>query len=298
MRRLIVLGLVGLIAQLIDGSLGMAYGVTSTTLLLAVGTTPASASAAVHLAEIGTTLVSGVAHWRFGNVDWHVVCHIALPGAIGAFAGATLLSSISTAAAAPWMAGLLLVLGLYLLLRFSVKPVAAYLQTHRPRRRWLIPLGTFAGFIDATGGGGWGPVATPALLAGGKLPPHRVIGSVDTSELVVAVGASAGFLLGLQLSAIPLDVVAALLIGGVLAAPLAAWLVRKIPARLLGAGVGGLIVVTNMRTLLHVLETQTPIQVIAYAVAITIWASAIAVGVRAVLREKSRQPTAEPAPVG
>lgn len=298
MQRLIVLGLVGLIAQLIDGSLGMAYGVTSTTLLLAAGTAPASASAAVHLAEIGTTLASGVAHWRFGNVDWFLVRRIAFPGAIGAFVGATVLSSVSTEAAAPWMAGLLLALGVYLLLRFSVKPVANYLETHRPRRRWLIPLGTFAGFIDATGGGGWGPVTTPALLAGGKLPPHRVIGSVDTSELMVAVAASAGFLLGLQLAAIPLDVVAALLVGGVLAAPLAAWLVRKIPARLLGASVGGLIVLTNMRTLLRVWELGTPIRVISYVVAIVVWVTAIAVGVRAVLREKRRRAIVESAPVG
>ncbi len=282
-------------AQLVDGSLGMGYGATSATLLLAVGTAPAAASAAVHLSEIGTTFVSGVAHWRFGNVDWQVVRRIALPGGVGAFAGATVLSSLSTADAAPWMAGLLLVLGAYLLLRFSVKPVRAYLHTHHPRRRWLIPLGAFAGFIDATGGGGWGAVATPTLLASGKLPPHRVIGSVDTSELVVAIAASAGFLLGLQLSAIPLDIVAALLIGGVLAAPLAAWLVRKLPARLLGAGVGGLIVVTNMHTLLEVLEINTSIRAVCYVLAITVWSTAVGVGVRAVLREKHRQPIAEPA---
>src|SRR5690349_17789277 len=110
MRRLIVLALVGLAAQLVDGGLGMAYGVTSTTLLLAVGTAPASASAAVHLAEVGTTFVSGLSHHKFGNVDWAVVRRIAIPGGLSAFAGATLLSSVSTDAAAPWMAGLLLLL--------------------------------------------------------------------------------------------------------------------------------------------------------------------------------------------
>ena len=103
MRQLVLLALVGLGAQLVDGSLGMAYGVTSTTLLLAIGTNPAAASATVHLAEIGTTLVSGLSHWRFGNVDWKVVAKIGIPGAIGAFAGATFLSSLSTEVAAPVM---------------------------------------------------------------------------------------------------------------------------------------------------------------------------------------------------
>ena len=104
MRKLLLLALVGLGSQLVDGSLGMAYGVTSTTLLLAIGTNPAAASATVHLAEIGTTLVSGVSHWRFGNVDWGVVWKIGVPGALGAFAGATFLSNLSTETAAPLMA--------------------------------------------------------------------------------------------------------------------------------------------------------------------------------------------------
>src|SRR3954471_11774172 len=118
MRKLLLLALVGLGAQLVDGSLGMAYGVTSTTLLLAIGTNPAAASATVHLAEIGTTLVSGVAHWRFGNVDWKVVAKIGIPGAVGSFAGATLLSGLSTAVAAPVMSLILLSLGVYILVRF------------------------------------------------------------------------------------------------------------------------------------------------------------------------------------
>src|SRR5699024_1594584 len=108
MRRLVLLALVGLGAQLVDGSLGMAYGVTSTTLLLAIGANPAAASATVHLAEIGTTLVSGASHWRFGNVDWRVVLRIGVPGAVGAFAGATFLSSLSTEVAAPLMSVVLL----------------------------------------------------------------------------------------------------------------------------------------------------------------------------------------------
>ena len=113
MRNLIVLGIVGLVAQLIDGSLGMAYGVTSSTLLLATGIAPATASAAVHFSEIGTTLVSGFSHHKLGNVDWRTVGIIAIPGGVGAFAGATVLSSLPADLAKPWVAGILLVLGLY-----------------------------------------------------------------------------------------------------------------------------------------------------------------------------------------
>src|SRR5918997_2564181 len=121
----------------------MAYGVTSSTLLLVAGIAPASASASVHLAEIGTTLAAGAAHWRFGNVDWRVVRRIALPGGIGAFAGATFLSSISTEAAAPWMAGILLTLGFYLLIRFA-RPLTARKAAGPLRGRFLGPLGLVA----------------------------------------------------------------------------------------------------------------------------------------------------------
>ncbi|HEU4842451.1 MAG TPA: sulfite exporter TauE/SafE family protein, partial [Ilumatobacteraceae bacterium] len=109
MRKLLLIGIVGLAAQLVDGALGMAYGVTSSSLMLAVGLSPAAASASVHLSELGTTLVSGAAHWRFGNVDWRMVLRLGVPGAVGAFAGATFLSSLSTEAATPWMAAILLV---------------------------------------------------------------------------------------------------------------------------------------------------------------------------------------------
>ena len=190
MRKLVLLALVGLGAQLVDGSLGMAYGVTSTTLLLAIGTNPAAASATVHLAEIGTTLASGASHWKFGNVDWKVVPRIGIPGAIGAFAGATFLSSLDTSVAAPVMSLILLALGLYVLVRFTVKGLRRDRLGQPLRRRFLAPLGLVAGFVDATGGGGWGPVGTPAILASGRLEPRKVIGSIDTSEFLVSVAAS------------------------------------------------------------------------------------------------------------
>ncbi|MFC0504581.1 sulfite exporter TauE/SafE family protein [Micromonospora costi] len=280
MRKLLVLALVGLAAQLVDGSLGMAYGLTSSTLLLVAGVAPAAASASVHLAEIGTTLAAGVAHWRFGNVDWRVVARIAVPGALGAFAGATFLSSISTESAAPWMAGILLALGAYLLIRFS-RPLRAARAAGRLRGRFLGPLGLVAGFVDATGGGGWGPVATPALLVSGRLEPRRVIGSVDTAEFVVAAAASAGFLIGLGSEGFLLPTVAALLVGGLIAAPVAAWLVRIVPAQLLGAAVGGVIVLTNARTLLRVGNVGGGLTALTYGLLAAGWVAALALAVRA-----------------
>jgi len=292
-RKLIVLALVGLLAQLVDGALGMAYGVTSSTLLLVAGLSPASASASVHLAEIGTTLAAGLSHWRFGNVDWRVVRRIAIPGAVGAFAGATFLSSISTESAAPWMAGILLGLGCYLLLRFS-RPLTARKAAGPLRSRFLSPLGLVAGFIDSTGGGGWGPVATPSLLVSGRMEPRKVIGSVDTAEFLVAGAASAGFLIGLGSSGFVLPTVAALLVGGLIAAPIAAYLVRIVPAQLLGAAVGGLIVMTNARTMMRAFEVAPGIMYAVYAVIGVAWIAAIVFSVRALRR--SRRQAAEVAP--
>lgn len=254
MRTLVLLALVGLGAQLVDGSLGMAYGVTSTTLLLAIGTNPAAASATVHLAEVGTTLASGASHWRFGNVDWKVVIRIGIPGAIGAFAGATFLSWLSTEIAKPLMSILLLGLGLYVLLRFTLRGLRTDRLGQPLRKRFLTPLGLVAGFMDATGGGGWGPVGTPAILASGRMEPRKVIGSIDTSEFFVAVAASLGFLFGLGTAGINPAWALALLIGGLIAAPIAAWLVRLVPPRVLGSAVGGIIVLTNVRTLLSLDE--------------------------------------------
>ncbi|MET0693997.1 MAG: sulfite exporter TauE/SafE family protein [Propionibacteriaceae bacterium] len=248
MRKLIILAVVGFVAQLIDGSLGMGYGVTSSTLLILAGLTPAAASASVHFSELGTNIASGVSHWKLKNVDWRVVARIAGPGAVGAFLGATVLSSLSTEAAAPVMSGILVLLGIYILVRFilGIKPSIKKQLTIK----FLAPLGVFAGFVDATGGGGWGPVATPALLADGRLEPRKVIGSIDTSEFAVSAAASLGFLVGLGAAGINWGFALALLIGGLFAAPLAAYLVKVAPAHLLGVAVGGVILITNGRTLM------------------------------------------------
>jgi uncharacterized protein len=277
MNKLILLALVGLGAQLVDGSLGMAYGVTSTTLLLAIGTNPAAASATVHLAEIGTTLVSGVSHWRFGNVDWKVVLKIGVPGAVGAFAGATFLSNLSTETAAPLMSIILLALGLYILVRFTTFGLPKGNLGKPLRKRFLAPLGVVAGFVDSTGGGGWGPVGTPAILASGRLEPRKTIGSIDTSEFLVAIAASIGFFVGIGSENINFGWVAALLLGGVVAAPIAAWLVRHIPPRVLGSAVGGVIILTNTRTLLRSdwIDASDGVRYSFYAVIYLVWAGAL-----------------------
>lgn len=280
MQTILVLGLIGLAAQLVDGSLGMAYGVTSTTLLLAAGTSPAAASATVHLAEIGTTLASGLSHWKFRNVDWKVVTRIGIPGAVGAFFGATVLSRLSTEVAKPAMSVILLLLGLYVLLRFSLRGLRTDRLGHPLRSRFLTPLGLVAGFVDATGGGGWGPIGTPAILASGRMEPRKVIGSIDTSEFLVAVAASAGFFFGIGTAGVNAQWAGALLVGGLIAAPLAAWLVRRVPPRVLGAAVGGLIVLTNARTLLMAGAVPAPVQVAVYLTVVAVWAAGLGWSIR------------------
>jgi uncharacterized membrane protein YfcA len=280
MPTLIVLIIVGFLAQLVDGALGMAYGVTSSTLLLTVGLSPATASASVHLAELGTTAVSGYSHWRFGNVDWRTVRRIGTPGALGAFLGAIVLSSISAEVAKPWMAGVLLILGIYILCRFTLAGVPRPRGRRYVRGRFLVPLGLGAGFVDATGGGGWGPVATPTILASGRYEPRKVIGSVDTSEFLVALAASLGFLLSLGSQGIAWTYLAALLIGGVAAAPLAAWFVRHVKPGLLGAAVGGLILITNTRTMFDAFSVSSEVRGPAYLALAVLWLAALALVVR------------------
>ena len=284
LQRFILLALFGLIAQLIDGALGMAYGLTSTTLLLASGFAPAVASASVHLAEVGTTLASGAAHWKLGNTDWRAVRWLALPGGVGAFAGATVLSNLDGDAAKPWISVFLVVLGAYVLVRFAFLGGRIQVREGAMRRPLLAPLGLVAGFLDAIGGGGWGPLATPTMLASGRMEPRKVIGTVSTSEFVVALCASIGFLVSMNRSVFVLPVVAALLVGGAIAAPLAAWLVKWLHPRVLGATVGGLIVLTNGRTVLTALGVEANAQYLAYAVIAAVWVAAVVVAFRGARR--------------
>ena len=286
--QLALLAVAGFAAQLVDGALGMGYGITSSTILLLIGLSPAAASASVHIAKIGTGASSGLAHHRFGNVDWKVVRRIALPGAAGAFIGATLLSALSTESSRPLSSLFLFALGVYVVLRFLRGGLRA-LRKGTPRLRFLIPLGLIGGFVDATGGGGWGPVATPALLADGRLAPNRVIGTVSASEFVVAVAASAGFLFGIGVAGVRLDYVAALLLGGLIAAPIAAYLVRHLNSRILGVVVGGFICFTNARVLLSAAGISGDTFLLVYAVVVTAWVAAVVSVARAVRRERSAE---------
>ncbi|MGA1647301.1 MAG: sulfite exporter TauE/SafE family protein [Candidatus Limnocylindrus sp.] len=263
----------------------MGYGITSSSILLLIGLSPAAASASVHIAKIGTGASSGLAHHRFGNVDWKVVRRIALPGAAGAFIGATLLSSLSTESSRPLSSLFLFLLGVYVVLRYLRGGIRA-LRKGTPRLRFLIPLGLIGGFVDATGGGGWGPVATPALLADGRLEPNRVIGTVSASEFVVAVAASAGFLFGIGVAGVRLDYVVALLIGGLFAAPIAAYLVRHLNPRLLGVIVGGFICFTNARVLLSAIGVTGDIFLGMYIIIVSVWTLIIVAVVRAIRQER------------
>jgi uncharacterized membrane protein YfcA len=280
LQRLLVLGVVGLVAQLVDGSLGMGYGVTSSTLLLAAGLAPASVSASVHVSKIVTGLASGVSHWKFGNVDWATVRRIGVPGCIGGFAGAAVLSTVSGSAAKPWIASILLILGIYVLVRFTVVKIPVPSTTTTLRTRFLAPVGAFAGFVDAIGGGGWGPVATPSLLASGRMEPRKVIGSVNASEFLVAVSITAGFLLFLGAEGIQLAVLGALLVGGLLAAPLAAHVVRRVAPRPLGVGVGGMIVLTNSQVVLTQLGLSAGARAAVIATIACAWVAVVTMTVR------------------
>lgn len=249
MQKLLILALAGFVAQLVDGSLGMAYGVTSTSLLLLLGIAPAVASASVHMAEVVTTAASGISHMRFGNVDRILVRRLILPGSAGAFIGACFLSSLPGDVIKPYIAIFLFLLGIYVMWRFLFNRRHA---VHQPNTspKFLFPLGLSAGFLDATGGGGWGPLSTPILMSRHGMETRKVIGSVDTSEFFIAVSATLGFLISLGWSNVSWTWVVALMIGGIVAAPIAAWLVRVIPSHLLGVTVGGMIIFTNTQTLL------------------------------------------------
>ncbi|MDQ0218772.1 sulfite exporter TauE/SafE family protein [Peribacillus cavernae] len=276
MRKLIIFAFIGFLAQLIDGSLGMAYGVTSSTLLLTFGIAPAVVSASVHLAEVVTTAASGASHIKFGNVDKQAVFRLIIPGSIGAFAGACFLSNLPGDVAKPYIALFLLLLGIYVLVRFMFRLESGTQKNSIGlTRKQSIPLGLIAGFADATGGGGWGPIATPVLLSKKGTIARKVVGTVDTSEFAIAVSATLGFLVSLGWEEVNWFWVGALMIGGVVAAPIAAWVVKKLPAYLLGVLVGGFIVLTNARTLLNTWSVDATWMPLIYGLIVVGWFLAI-----------------------
>lgn len=231
---------IGFAAQLVDGALGMAYGLTATSLLLGSGVAPAVASATVHAAECFTTGVSAASHHALGNVDRRLFRRLLLPAMAGAALGAWLLSSLPGDRIKPWVAGYLLVMGGIVLLR-AIRGTPA--QAHPLRLR---PLGFVGALLDAIGGGGWGPMVTTTLLARGN-DLRITVGSVNAVEFFVTLTASLTFILTLGLG--HWQVIAGLALGGMLAAPLGAWLVKRLPTRPMMAAVGLLIVGLSLHTL-------------------------------------------------
>jgi uncharacterized protein len=241
----IFFAIAGSIAQLIDGTLGMGFGLTSSTLLLTLGASAAVASAAVHAAEIGTTLVSGVSHWHAENVDTKMLKQLAIPGGIGALLGATFLSSIDLSNAKIFISTLLLLLGFLLLYRnifnFAAQPTT--LQVTNPR--YFTYLGFTGGFVDASGGGGWGPIVTPTMMTTTAVEPRKIIGTVSAAEFIVAVSASVGFLININRLDINWAAVGGLALGGALMAPIAARIVVKLPRKQIGILVGLAVIIIN-----------------------------------------------------
>lgn len=229
--------LVGFAAQLIDGALGMAFGVISTTLLVSRGVDPAVASASVHAVEVFTTGASGISHVAHRNVNWKLFRRIVIPGMIGGVIGAYVLANISAATARPFVLTYLAAIGLYLLWR-------ALRHAHQERKPRIVePLGLVGGFLDAAGGGGWGPVVTSNLLVQGA-HPRKVIGTVNTAEFFLSVTISATFIASLGFDAFTHAMVG-LLIGGLAAAPLGGYFAKRIPGRALLIMVGIVLVVTS-----------------------------------------------------
>jgi uncharacterized protein len=224
---------VGFFAQIVDGTLGMAFGVISTSAMLAIGLAPAQASALVHTAEIFTTGASAASHLYHRNVDWRLVLRLGIAGVLGAVLGAWVLSNVDGSVMRPYVSIYLLLIGVYILLKaWHVAPA------RDAPAGWTAPVGFVAGFLDASGGGGWGPVATSTLVGSGHAP-RLAVGSVNTTEFFVTIAAATTFFI--ELGASPLHNLFPLVIGGLIAAPIGGWSVKHIPTRALMIAVGVLV---------------------------------------------------------
>jgi uncharacterized membrane protein YfcA len=230
---LLLVGAIGFCAQLVDGALGMAFGIVSTTAMLSMGMPVAQASAIVHTAEIFTTGASAVSHVWHRNVDWRLVTRLGIAGVLGAILGAWILSNIDARVMRPFVAVYLGAIGIFILLK------AVRLAPGRDSPAgWVAPVGFVAGFLDASGGGGWGPIATSALVGSGHAP-RTAVGSVNTTEFFVTIAAATTFFI--ELGSSPWLELLALVVGGMLAAPLGGWAVKHFSARTLMLSVGTLV---------------------------------------------------------
>jgi uncharacterized protein len=251
MPDLVVVGLAGFAAAMVDGALGMGFGPTSSSILLSSGLSPAAASATVNIAKVATGVVAGASHWRFGNIDKRLVLRLAIPGAIGAAVGSTVLANVDGDAIRPFLAVLLLAVGFRILVRFS-RPVRSRVESDADAAASTDVHGVEV--VAAAGGitnglvGAWGPVVTPFLVHRG-VSPRYAIGCTNTAEVAVATVAAGTLLGSLGGKGLELGVVVAMLLGGVVASPIAAYVVRFLPPRQLGLAVAALLLITQTREL-------------------------------------------------
>lgn len=242
MTEIVLYAIAGFVAQLVDGVLGMGYGVSATSILLSIGVAPATASASVHTAEMFATGFSAWSHYRFGNVVLATARRLLIPGAIGAAIGAYLLTTIPAGRVRPFVAAYLALMGIMIVGKALGRRRSTDAHAH------LGPLGFAGGFFDAIGGGGWGPIVVGTLLARGN-QARTTIGSVNFAEFFVTAAASTTFFLTLGL--MPWKPIAGLAIGGAIAAPIAARLVNRIPARPLMIAVGSFVIALSVRTIVQ-----------------------------------------------
>jgi len=233
----------GFIAQLIDGALGMAYGVSSNAFFLTLGIPPSIASACIHTSEMFTTAVSGISHFKFGNVDKKLFLRLLIPGVIGGVLGAYILTELPGGKIRPFISIYLLIMGIIILIKVLKKNRQAKTNTK------IIPLGLVGGFFDAIGGGGWGPIVTTTLVANGNHPRYA-IGSVNSAEFFVTVAESITFFATIGVLLLQhWEKIVGLMIGGVIAAPMAAWVCKKLPHNMLMILVGLLMTGLSIRIL-------------------------------------------------
>lgn len=233
---------VGLVAQMVDGAIGMAYGVTASSVLMSFGIPPSTTSACVHAAETFTTGASGAAHWRLGNVDKKLVVRLAIPGMIGGAVGAYVLSNIDGNAIKPFIAAYLLIMGLYIVYQ-ALRNIAV----EREPPKHVAPLGLVGGFVDSIGGGGWGPIVTTTLIGQGTAPRYA-IGSVNLAEFFVTLTISLTFMLTVGLELWP--IITGLIVGGVIAAPFAALAAKHVPDKPLMLIVGCVVIILSLRNII------------------------------------------------
>lgn len=256
MGELVLVAFAGFLAAMVDGALGMGFGPTASSILLSTGISPAAASATVNLAKVASGVAAGVSHWRLNNIDHRLVLRLAIPGAVGALVGALVLANVDGNQIRPILAILLMLVGVRILLRFSqALPASRDADADEAASRMApgfdergVEAVGFAGGVTNGMVGAWGPVVTPFLLHRG-LRPRYAIGSVNTAEVAVAMVSAGTLITTLGRGGIDVGVVVAMLIGGVVAAPLAAYSVRFVPARLLGLAVAGLLLLTQTREL-------------------------------------------------